>query len=342
MRRITLKDIAQRADVSHATVSMALRNLPKIPADTRKRIKKLAKEMGYTPDPMLGRLSAYRTKTISTVPKAAIAWINFWQKPEALEQNGTYNAYLKGACAMAKTLGYRVEPMMIHEAGMSLTRIESILHSRNITGLLIPPAETSLKTSLDLHWERYSVVKFGYTMSGINAHLVTNTQFETTRLVIRKALEKGYKRIGFHLASVGKERTGDNLLGGYLLESHDRPELNKIKPLILTSKQEAYNKKLFMSWFHKVKPDCILTQIDTVAEWLMEDDIKVPQDVAVFNFALPAANHIHYSGVQQNSLLIGQQAVAWLDRLLRHGLRGIPEKPLELLVEGDWIDGETG
>lgn len=342
MTRITLKDIAKKAGVSHATVSMALRGLPKIPTQTRERIKKIADEMGYVPDPILSRLNAYRTHTIESAPQAAIAWINFWKDPDAMARNNTFQQYLLGAKDMAKLLGYRIEEMTIHKEDMTLERVESILHSRNITGILIPPAENFKDKSIDLTWERYSVVKFGYSMSGVKAHLITNTQFETARLVYRKAVEKGFTRIGYHLNSRGSGRTYKNFLAGFLLATHSHPHLQSVAPIIMPAKDESKNHKAFIKWFRKNKPECILTQNERVIDWLSDEGVRVPEDVSVFHFALPCAGTTNFSGVQQNSFNIGQEAVAWLDRLMRIGNAGEPDKPLELLVQGEWIDGDTG
>lgn len=46
------------------TVSLALRNHPRLPEKTRHRIQKLAKEMSYRPDPVLQALVAYRGKVM--------------------------------------------------------------------------------------------------------------------------------------------------------------------------------------------------------------------------------------------------------------------------------------
>ena len=59
-RRVILKDIAIKAGVHVTTVSLALRNHQRIPEATRKRIRELAKKMGYQPDPLLRSLTAYR------------------------------------------------------------------------------------------------------------------------------------------------------------------------------------------------------------------------------------------------------------------------------------------
>src|SRR5690606_18100520 len=57
-RRVTLSDIAKQAEVHVTTVSLALRNHPRLPERTRKRIQKIAEELGYQPDPVLQALVA--------------------------------------------------------------------------------------------------------------------------------------------------------------------------------------------------------------------------------------------------------------------------------------------
>ena len=57
--RVTLAAIAAQAGVHVTTVSLALRNSPRLPIATRDRIRKLADELGYAPDPMLQALVAY-------------------------------------------------------------------------------------------------------------------------------------------------------------------------------------------------------------------------------------------------------------------------------------------
>ena len=43
-------------------MSLALRNHPRLPLETRERIRSLAEKMGYRPDPFLRALVAYRGK----------------------------------------------------------------------------------------------------------------------------------------------------------------------------------------------------------------------------------------------------------------------------------------
>lgn len=69
---VILKDIAEKLNVSIVTVSKALREHPDISIERTKTIKKVAKEMGYTPNLMARGLSGRLSSTIGVViPKIA-------------------------------------------------------------------------------------------------------------------------------------------------------------------------------------------------------------------------------------------------------------------------------
>jgi len=69
---ITLYDIAKRLNVSKVTVSKALRGHPDISRETTKEVKKIAEELGYTPNFAARNLSSQKSNTIGVVvPKIA-------------------------------------------------------------------------------------------------------------------------------------------------------------------------------------------------------------------------------------------------------------------------------
>ncbi len=67
MSRVSIKDIAREADVSHSTVSRALSDSSLVNAETKARIQRLAREMGYSPDARARSLVMGRTRTIGLV-----------------------------------------------------------------------------------------------------------------------------------------------------------------------------------------------------------------------------------------------------------------------------------
>lgn len=66
-RRTTIRDIANKAAVSPATVSLALNEKGNLNEQTRARIKAMARELGYTPNPLARGLRGGRTGTIGVV-----------------------------------------------------------------------------------------------------------------------------------------------------------------------------------------------------------------------------------------------------------------------------------
>lgn len=69
---ITLEDIAKRLRVSRVTVSKALRGHSDISEETTKRVRKVANELGYTPNIIARSLSSRRSNMIGVVvPKIA-------------------------------------------------------------------------------------------------------------------------------------------------------------------------------------------------------------------------------------------------------------------------------
>ncbi len=65
--RISIKDIAKAAGVSHSTVSRALHDSSLISQATRARIQTLASEMGYIPDAIAQSLQTQQTGTLGLV-----------------------------------------------------------------------------------------------------------------------------------------------------------------------------------------------------------------------------------------------------------------------------------
>src|ERR1017187_5569433 len=95
--RVTLSDIARQLEVSHTTVSRALRDDPQISKTTRKQVQKAVQKMGYRPDPMLSALAHYRRGSTRTPISAELALINHWANPKKLWSYNEFKLYWKGA-----------------------------------------------------------------------------------------------------------------------------------------------------------------------------------------------------------------------------------------------------
>lgn len=71
---ITIRDVAQAAGVSTATVSRALRGLPNVDQATRDRVMKVAADLDYVVSPSASRLASGRTGSIGVITPYIARW----------------------------------------------------------------------------------------------------------------------------------------------------------------------------------------------------------------------------------------------------------------------------
>jgi LacI family transcriptional regulator len=64
---VTIYDIAQKVELSSATVSRALQDHPAINKNTRKKIQEVAKELGYRHNTFASSLRKQKTNTIGVI-----------------------------------------------------------------------------------------------------------------------------------------------------------------------------------------------------------------------------------------------------------------------------------
>jgi LacI family transcriptional regulator len=122
-KAIGIRDVAQRADVSIATVSRALNNPTTVRPDLRTRIDAAAKELGYIPDAAARALSSRRTRTIGAViPTVDNAM--FARGVEALQRYLSSKDYL----LLLATSGY--DPEVEHRQAQNMI-------ARGVDGLIL-------------------------------------------------------------------------------------------------------------------------------------------------------------------------------------------------------------
>ena len=62
IKTVRMAEIAQRLGVASSTISRALRNDPRISVELRKRVRSVADELGYQPNPLVSALMANRRR----------------------------------------------------------------------------------------------------------------------------------------------------------------------------------------------------------------------------------------------------------------------------------------
>ena len=74
MKTLTLKEIAQRAGVSTATVSYVINNSGHISEETRKKVQDIIRQTGYRTNKLAGSLRKNRTGLIGILVEDITVW----------------------------------------------------------------------------------------------------------------------------------------------------------------------------------------------------------------------------------------------------------------------------
>ena len=320
------------------TVSRALRDAPKVSVKRRAEIKALAQKLGYKPDPMLSALSAYRDTKKPIIVRSCLAWFNQWENPTELRSLREFDAYWRGAEEAADKLGCRLEEFR-WPYGKSGVRLQSILETRGVRGILLPPHRNGLNLP-DFNWELFSIIRFGSSVLTPRVHIITSDQSHCARLAYQKAHEKGYRRIGYISDRLLERNTLGHFREGYL-NAQEELALKKdhLQPLLLDQNASERTPLLLHTWLRSQRPEAVITTAGYLRESLVALGVKTPSDLAVAGVSLLDCNFD--SGVDQNSFEIGRVAVNTLCDLIFKNERGPPPYVRRILVEGSWSDGSS-
>lgn len=341
-KRVTQKEIAIQAGLSRTTVSMALSSHPTIPAATRERVMAIAKKMGYAPDPMLSSLAAYRTARKPSAYHGTIAWLFNSSGSFDWKLSTHFSDYFTGSSQRARLHGYQIEAFDANEARQPTKRLMSVLSARNVRGILLCP-QPAPQMKLDLQWDNFSFVTFGYSLASPHLNTVTAAHYLATLELVRRLREKGYRRIGFAIARVSVERSNFNYLGGYLINQNSESRAGHIPTFMDYIPELLEHPDLcqrFLRWIDVNKLDAIIAEDARILKILEKLGKRVPEDVAVASPCLPKVDP-RLSGMVEDSIKVGAVAVDFLVGAIQRGETGIPESTQRIHVEGKWSPGRT-
>jgi LacI family transcriptional regulator len=334
--KATLQDVADAAGVHRSTVSLALRDHPRISPAVRQRIHELAERLGYRVNPLVAALMASR-RTGRETKHVTLAYItNYptrygWRPPHHDRPD-----FFPGAQARALDFGYRLEDFWLAEPGMTPERMAEILTARGIHGLIIgrlPPGQATLT----LDWQRFSCVALGMTLTSPVLHHVTENHFSTVRQSLQRCRERGYRRPGFVFSGANDSpRVGDRWMGAFLSQQQYLPVADRI-PMCPAVPADL---DTFSKWFRKHRPDVLVApHVRPMMDWLNELGIEVPRDVGLVG--LEWYPSLDCAGVRHDPAKIGGLAVEMLLGLMHRNETGVPSDQHEVLLTGKWHEGST-
>lgn len=326
--RPSLQHIADAARVSRMTVSLALRNHPRISPATRERIQRIARDLGYRPDPEIAKLMAHLRRSRPTSNRATIALLTTAGRPEPWRFNRHFARFYEGAMRRADELGYKLEEFWLKQPGLSSDRMAKILHTRSIEGLLVGPlARPSAHLSLDL--SHFAAAEYGQNVWRPRLHRADHNQFQGMLLAMRKLQRLGYRRIGLAVLEGYDRRVWHTWEGAYLFCQQRADRQDRLPTFVAKN----LDRPGFERWFDKHQPDVVIGSHLEIRDW-------TPRGTGfVYLDWLDESDNC--AGICQHYDQIAAAAVDLVAGQLQRHERGVPAQPKLVLTDGEWIDGPT-
>lgn len=312
-RKITLQDIGERLGVSATTISLALRDHPRISRATKQRVQELIAELNYQPDQVARALVSGRSQIIGVIV------------PNSTDQY--YAEVLKGIEDAARAAGHHV---ILSNGSYDLDgyaqRVKEMMNLR-VSGIVAAPPFTSERPNLPRFWLDLIQSKFCFVL--VNRHLKpaifhqVSADYESgVRMAVEALAAMGHRRVGYIsgqpvLLPIRQRLLAFRRFAKKYKFSQD-PELLVHSELTSAGGFEAC-KQLWKA--QRKKPTAIVAFSDTVSvgalRFLRSNKVDVPGDVslvgfdgaAVTEFTTPTLSTVETPmydiGTQSFSLLLG-------------------------------------
>lgn len=293
-QRVTLADVAQRAGVSRALVSIVMRGVPGASDKTRSRVLGIADELGYRPDARARMLAQQRSKLIGVV----------------FGTSGTFHfELLDGLYAAAAAHGYELILSALTPGRDEKGAVESLLGFRLDALVMLGP-----HTQHPVMTGKMPLVTVGWSVPDERVD------------VVRTSDEAGMEKAITHLASAGHRRIW-HLDGGDSLVSRERARAYRStmsslglddESLVLPGGENQIDGSLAARRILEgdARPTAIVAFNDEEAVALSDvmrlNGVRVPEDLSVIGWDdSPSARlpHIQLTTIRQDPHLMGRLAI---------------------------------
>lgn len=311
---VTLKDIAKVAGVSYATVSRALTDHPDVNFETRERIKKIAKEMNYVPNPSARGLKGKNTNMIGLiVPDISNPF--FAELALGVESFANENDYCVFLCNT--NWDYEREKTYLY-----------ILNSKRVDGIII----SSVTEIADHHTN--SSIPIVYVTEGPkhdNTYYVGIDNKMGAIIVVEYLIKLGHKKIAY-IGGSEKTSTNKERFEGYkeTMQKHNLSVNANIKTTNSFSQKSGYNAAMEMLIKEEI-PTAVFAVNDIVALGIMQSieefGLNVPKDISVVGFddiSFSSMHGIKLTTISQPKFEMGRKCTDILIKLLKN--QQVPER----------------
>lgn len=309
---IRLKDIAEKTGFSANTVSLALRESPRIPAETRDLIRRAADELNYQPNQIARSLVVRETKTIGLI------------LTDIMNPTLTQTAQQVELALAARGYG-TLFATSNHSLAEEQRAIETF-RARRVDGILIYPAVHHELGHLKALSKQFPLVLLiGGPDVGIDVVSVDDRR--GAQRAIRHLIELGHKRIG--LLNPTPESGNSEKFEGY--QQALAQAGIAFDPDLVVASNGHYATNGFFAFEELMSiarpPTAVFCHNDSLAlgalRWCHKHGRRVPQDVAIMGY-----DNIEFTEFAEPPLSTMNYAVDVVSRLA-------VERLLKLISAGD-------
>lgn len=341
MSRVTMASIAERAGVSKNTVSLALRHDAQIPLETRRRIERIAKSLGYTKNPVVAQLMTELRKAHPAGYRRTLALLNANQDPKAFKNHPTIPVYVEGCRRRAAFHGYKLDEFWLHDPKLNGDQLARVLRARGIRGVLIVGLmkENRLPERFAPLWSQQSCVVTGVRTHHPTLPFCCVDHHALVLEAVEQALTLGYRRpalvVDEHIDRLVDGRFSSGMwIGQQTLASAQR------LPGFYAVDASRNDQTAFAAWMRAHQPDVIFTLYNFVRHWVEALGLQVPNDLGMIQLELRRGSE-GWAGMEQHNDLTGEAAIDMLVGMLHNNEIGPPAFPRATLISGSWVPGKT-
>jgi LacI family transcriptional regulator len=341
MRSPTLKDVAREAGYHITTISLALRDHPSIPQNTRTLIRETALRVGYQKNPVYHALSRFRQQGCVCAPAPRIAYLENFGLGSGRARPAHLQTMLNGAARQAKLLGYELDPLAVGEDDHDSHSLTQYLHDQRIAGIVVGAFVPGF-AEIALNWDDYAVAKIHSRHTEPNATTIGNDQLREVRLAFRRLSELGYQRIGLAIGRADEDSCGHRHTAGFLMEEASIPPERVVPPLLFPYISDRTSLGgMVARWVRRHRVDVVICNWSIIQSMLESEGLKVPEQVACAGLCLCDDSPPGLAGIRPDLQMLGERAVSIVVGQLKSAERGSPEFPSSLYVQSVWENGTS-
>lgn len=282
-KRVRLIDIAEKAGVSKMCASLALRDDPSIGQDTKKKIQRIADEMGYVPNRIAKGLSNGRTYTIAAIVGGEL-------------HDDYHNQFLKGATDYAISKGYTLAIALTEGDRKIESDIVHKFYEMSIDGYLVFHSGNSINCKF---FEKQEIPFVLYTkyFQGLEYSHVVCDDIYGGELMTNYLIQQGHHRIAY-IYDKGQQKSTEilNRREGYR-RALQQAGLSYEEELVIPYEyvypfredcSGTSNQELFSCLKSELPPTALFVCNDVVASsvlaQLKEWGYQIPKDISIAGY----------------------------------------------------------